>query len=270
VIRRDLFVDRVPDLGASLVIADPPWYVDHIAAFLWAAASCSSPGATVLVSLPAKGTRPGVHVERKAFHASAAAQALTPVRTVSGLLPYVSPPFEVNALRVAGWERLPVEWRRGDLAVLRSAGCPGTRPDRATTDDRWDERSLGFVRIRVRRGSRHSGVDPTLRSVIEGNILGDVSRRHPLRDRPNVWTTGNRIYLCAAPRILLAVLEAVQRGSDPSAQVASTIGRVPTRAEDAGISRTANQLRCIARVEGRELARQGWAAGAQLLDRSAS
>lgn len=270
VLRRDLFADQVPDLGASVVIADPPWYDDHIAAFLWAAASCSSPGATVLLSLPAKGTRPGVHRERKAFRASAAAQSLTPLRTVAGLLPYVSPPFEINALRAAGWEHLPTEWRRGDLAMLRSAAKPGTRPERPTTEHRWDERALGPARIRVRRGSRDTGIDPTLASVVEGDVLGDVSRRHPLRDRPNVWTTGNRIYLSAAPHTLLTVLDAVQMGSDPAVHVASTIGRELTRTEETSISRTANQLRWIGRIEGRELARHGWGPHPQLVDRSAS
>lgn len=276
VLRRDLFVDQVPDLGASVVIADPPWYDDHVAAFLWAAASCSSPDATVLVSLPAKGTRPGVHRERKALRAGAAAQSLTPLRTVGGLLPYVSPPFEINALRAAGWEQLPTEWRRGDLAVLRSAAKPGPRPERATSEHRWDERSLGSARIRVRRGSRDAGIDPTLDSLVEGDVLDDVSRRHPLRDRPNVWTTGNRIYLCAAPRTLLTVLGAVQMGCDPSAQVASTIGRELTRTEEASISRTANQLRRIGRIEGRELSRNGWGPlefvrfDGQVADKSAS
>jgi hypothetical protein len=270
VISRDLFVDSVPDLGASVVVADPPWYEDHISAFLWAAATCSSPGSTVLVSLPAKGTRPGVRSERKTFRASAAGQSLTVTRMIEGHLPYLSPPFEVNALRVAGWEHLPNDWRRGDLAMLRSAGIPGTRPQRSKREHGWDERSLGAVRIRVRRGSRDHGVDATLASLVDGDVLEDVSRRHPLRDRPNVWTTGNRVYTCSAPHSLLTVLDAVRAGSDPSSQVASTIGRELTRAEEASISKTVCQLRWLARIEGRELARHGWTSHSQLVERTAS
>ena len=270
VISRDLFVDGVPDLGAAVVVADPPWYEDHISAFLWAAASCSSPGSTVLVSLPAKGTRPGIRAERKAFRSSAAEQSLTAVRMVEGHLPYVSPPFEINALRIAGWEHLPNGWRRGDLAVLRSAGSPGTRPERAKREHGWDERSLGSVRIRVRRGSRDHGVDTTLGALVDGDILDDVSRRHPLRDRPNVWTTGNRVYLCPSPHCLLTVLDAVLAGSDPSSEVASTIGRELTRAEEASITKTVSQLRWLARIEGRELARHGWVSQSQLFERTVS
>lgn len=270
VISRDLFVGRVPDLGATVVVADPPWYEDHISAFLWAAASCSSPGSTVLVSLPAKGTRPGIWSERKAFRARAAAQSLAVARMIEGHLPYVSPPFEMNALRVAGFEHLPDDWRLGDLAVLRSAGSPGPRPDRAERERGWDERSLGCVRIRVRRDSRDHGVDTTLGTLVDGDVLDDVSRRHPLRDRPNVWTAGNRVYLCSSPHSLLTVLDALLAGSDPSSRVASTIGRELTRAEEASITKTVSQLRWLARIEGRELARHGWISHSQLVQRTAS
>jgi hypothetical protein len=270
VIKRDLFADRVPDLGATVVIADPPWYEDHISSFLWAAASCSSPGSTVLVSLPAKGTRPGFRSERKVFRRSAAAQSLTVARIVEGHLPYLSPPFEINALRAAGWENLPHDWRRGDLAVLRSAGRSGPRPQPSTREQAWEERALGSVRIRVRRGSRDHGVDPTLGAVVAGDVLDDVSRRHPLRNRPNVWTTGNRVYLCSSPHILLKVLDALLSGSDPFSEVASTIGRELCRAEEASISKSVSQLRWLARIEGRELARHGWVSRSQLTERSAS
>jgi hypothetical protein len=189
---------------------------------------------------------------------------------VEGHLPYLSPPFEVNALRVAGLEHLPDDWRRGDLAVLRSAGRPGTRPERAKREHGWDERSLGSVRVRVRRGSRDRGVDTILGALVDGDVLDDVSRRHPLRDRPNVWTTGNRVYLCRSPHSLLTVLDAVLAGSDPSSEVASTLDRELTQAEEASIAKTVSQLRWLTRIEGRELARYGWISHSQHAERTAS
>jgi len=66
-----------------------------------------------------------------AFRASAAAQSLTVARMVEGHLPYVSPPFEINALRVAGWKHLPNDWRR-ETSPCASAGIPGERPERST------------------------------------------------------------------------------------------------------------------------------------------
>jgi hypothetical protein len=124
VINRDLFVDRVPDLGATVVLADPPWYEDHISAFLWAAATCSSPGSTVLVSLPAKGTRPGVRSERKAFRASAATQSLTIAQMVEGHLPYVSPPFEIKHSASQGGNTCPTTGGGGTSPFCSLLGVP--------------------------------------------------------------------------------------------------------------------------------------------------
>ena len=270
VLRRDLFIDNVPNLGATVVVADPPWYDDHIAAFLWAAAQCSREGSTVLVSLPGKGTRPGIGAERKLFRASASAHSLTVSRMLPGQLPYLSPPFEVNALAAAGWDGLPDDWRRGDLAILRAAGPPGPRPVREHKEHGWDERSLGWVRLRIRRGSRDHGVDPSLHSLVDGDVLNDVSRRHPLRDRPNAWTSGNRVYLCSSPHLLLTVIDALARGSDPSSEVASSIGRELTRVEGLSISKNVRQLGWLARLEGRELARSGWLGQPSLFEKTTS
>jgi len=256
--RRDFFTDHVPDLDAAAVVADPPWYDEYIAAFLWAAASCARSEATVLISLPAVGTRPGSWSERKQFRATAASHSLILTDTLSHHLAYLSPPFEVNALAAAGWTGLPVDWRRGDLAILRVAGQAGARPTRSQKPPRWEERTIGRVRIRIRDTSAAQPVDPRLQTIVANDVLDDVSRRHPLRDRPNVWTSGNRVYYCASPRLLLLVLDALSSGSDPVRCVASKIGREPTRAEDLNISRSASQLRWIGRIEGRELARSGW------------
>jgi hypothetical protein len=85
-----------------------------------------------------------------------------------------------------------------------------------------------------------------------------------------VWTTGNRVYLCSSPHSLLTVLDAVLSGSDPCSEVASTIGRELSRAEETSISKTVSQLRWLTRIEGRELARHGWISHSQLAERSAS
>jgi hypothetical protein len=270
VLRRDLFTDDVPNLGASVVVADPPWYDDHIAAFLWAAAQCSREGSTVLVSLPGKGTRPGIGAERKLFRANASTHSLNVSRMLPGHLPYLSPPFEVNALAASGWEGLPPDWRRGDLAILRASGYPGIRPVRVHKEPGWDESSLGWVRIRVRRSSRDQGVDPSLHSLVDGDVLNDVSRRHPLRERPNVWTSGNRVFLCPSPRLLVTVLDALATGSDPSGEVASSIGRELTRVEGLSVTKSVRQMGWLARLEGRELARSGWLGQPSLIEKTAS
>jgi hypothetical protein len=256
-LHRDVFTGEVPDLGASVVVADPPWYPEHVDAFLWAAATCSRPEASVLISLPAVGTRPGIPKERREFRESAHSQGLCVTRTSAGALPYVSPPFEVNALRAAGWISLPLDWRRGDLVELRRRGAPGVRPDRTPGDPRWEERSLGAVRIRTRR-RRPSGCDPRLKPVVEGDVLADVSRRNPIRSRVDVWTSGNRIFECSDPAVVAAILDALTSGSDPIEAAVATIGRALIEPEESNIARAVSQLQRLCQTESRELSRLGW------------
>ena len=261
VYKRDLFADPVPALNAAAVVADPPWYDEYIEAFLWTASEIAQPEAPVLISLPGVGTRPGSSAERKALRGTAERMAMRIEAIRLQDLAYVSPPFETNALAAAGWTGLPVDWRRGDLGMLRTSGSNGPRPTReARRETRWEEHSLGWVRIRVRRDPPNGVVDPTLEELVPGAVLPDVSRRHRFRDMANVWTSGNRVYRCQSPRLLLVILQAVAEGSNPRASVASTIGRTPTVLENRAIAHTVGQLKWIARIEGRELAHHGWAA----------
>lgn len=259
VYKRDLFVDPVPSLDAAAVIADPPWYDEYIEAFLWAASAVARSDARVFVSLPAIGTRPGSRSERKAFRSTAEQMSMHAEEMRLRELAYVSPPFETNALIAAGWSGLPVDWRRGDLGILRTSGPSRQRPTREAREPRWEERSLGWVRIRVRREPPTKVVGPTLEELVPGAVLPDVSRRHRFRDLANVWTSGNRVYRTRSPRVLLVVLQALAEGSNPRAAVASTIGRTPTAEEDRAIAQSVSQLKWIARIEARELAHHGWA-----------
>jgi hypothetical protein len=258
VYKRNLFVEPVPALNAAVVIADPPWYDEYIEAFMWAASELARPNAQVLVSLPAIGTRPGSRTERKAFRATAERMGMRVDEMRLGDLAYVSPPFEANALAAAGWTDLPSDWRRGDLGILRKSGPNGPRPAQEVRETRWDEHCLGWVRVRVRRDPATKVVDPILEELVPGAVLPDVSRRHQFREMANVWTSGNRVYRCQSPRLLLVVLRAVASGSNPQTAIASTIERTPTAQENRAIAQSVSQLKWIARIEGRELSVHGW------------
>jgi hypothetical protein len=266
---RDLILDAVPDLSAAAVVADPPWYPEHIEAFLWAAARCARTDAPLFITLPGLGTRPGWRREREQFRRQAAAQGLRAIGAAPATLPYLSPPFEINALAAAGWHDLPMDWRRGDLVVLTASGRPQSRRDWAATPPLWEERTLGWVRIRVRKGVT-AVVDPVLRRLVDGDVLADVSRRHPIRVHVDVWTSGNRVYRCTSPEVLLAIVDAMTVGVDPVQRVANKLDRPLSRAERARVAKSASQVRWIARVEGRELARLGWKAPPAWAERIAS
>jgi hypothetical protein len=254
---RDLILDRIPDLSAAAVVADPPWYPEHIDAFLWAAASCARSGAPLFITLPAPGTRPGWTRDQAHFRERAAAYGLRAIRALPTAIRYVSPPFEINALVAAGWRDLPMDWRRGSLEILAASGTPPNALEGTGALPLWEERAIGWVRVRIRK-DESSVIDPILHRVVDGDVLADVSRRHPIRDRVDVWTSGNRVFSCRSPGLLLVILDAMTLGVDPEQHVAARIERPLTRTEGARVAMSTTQLRRICRDESRELAKLGW------------
>ena len=124
------------------------------------------------------------------------------------------------------------------------------------------------MRIRVRMSDATS-VDPTLQQLVNGAVLSDVSRRHPLRDRATVWTSGNRIYGCAAPQVLVVILDAMVARTDASTRVAAHLRSTLSRAERQHVADTVSKICRIAEVEARELDLSGWPRRLDLADQSA-
>jgi hypothetical protein len=205
----DIFTDVVTDLTspASVAMADPPWYPEATAHFVWTAARHSRLGSYLLLSVPPMGTRPGIVAEREELLAFAERVGYTLRETHASSLAYVMPPFERNALKAAGLaEFVPWDWRRGDLLVFERTGeVDGGRPQSPRAENNWVERVVDGVRFRVSlQGDR--GTDPRLLSLVHGDILPTVSRRDPRRARVCLWTSGNRVFDCAAPSVLLSIL----------------------------------------------------------------
>jgi hypothetical protein len=114
--RCDMITDPLPARKAALVILDPPWYEEHIRAFLWAASQLCMVGGHLLVSMPQAGTRPGIAQEWVRIMDWAQQLGLFLIQVEPGALPYITPLFEWNALQAEGLYAIPEEWRRGDLA----------------------------------------------------------------------------------------------------------------------------------------------------------
>jgi hypothetical protein len=259
----DFGSDAIPAVVASVVVIDPPWYCDHEGLFLWAASRFCREGTTVLVSMPAAGTRPGAVEETESALAAARTWGLEVAWREPGALPYLSPPFERNALAAAGFRALPEDWRRGDLVALAATGGPrGDRPAVAACS-RWPEVAIGRVRIRVRpRADEHHGylASPALRSIVPGDVLDSVSRRDPRRDAVDVWTSGNRVFACASPRTLLLLLESLAQSRSPERAIAEALGRALTPSEMRRIKATVQQVISLIATEADELSALGWAA----------
>ncbi len=256
----DVGRDRLPEVAAPVVFLDPPWYGEYEQLFLWAASRLARDGATVLISLPAEGTRPGVSDENEAALRRARIWGLEVTWREPGALPYFSPPFEQNALMAAGLPGLPTEWRRGDLVMLTAReGLCGDRPT-AVAASPWDEVAVGRVRIRVRgaTGGQSCGDSPRLLQLVPGDVLDNVSRRDPRREQVTVWTSGNRVFGCESPSELRSIL--VVLASDPKEGNVEVTEQLTHGTRSSNINTTVEQLSALLTLEATELAAMGWAA----------
>jgi hypothetical protein len=234
--------------SAGVVMADPPWYPKQMAAFLWAAARLCRPGGHILVSLPPIGTRPGVEAERAELLALAAGWGLRLVRWESAALTYLSPPFEQNAHWAAGLPPVPLDWRRGDLAVFTPMlEFRSSRPGLPSQREEWEEIVVGAMRIKLRVREEKEFCDPALLPVVPGDILPTVSRRDARRWRADVWTSGNRIFATRSVKVVRELLLAV--GSDPFLAVTKAMGRKLRRDEVTLVGRAARQISKLIRAE---------------------
>jgi len=254
----DVTHDELPDIEASAVIVDPPWYEEYFRAFAWAACRISRVGSSVFFSLPPAGTRPGIVAEISRFvEWSRSELGLDLLRIDTGVLPYVTPPFERNALRAEGFNNLPDDWRKGDLAVfVRRRKAAAARPVltgfSSFDDGEWEEVTVQRMRVRVKNGTGDNSSSPKLISIVEGDVLPTVSRRDERRKKAEVWTSGNRVFASDGKPALLNLLSALAIGEAPENSLATYLGRRLQVEEAALISQTAHRILELARIESVE------------------
>ena len=253
VLQCDLIQDPLPNLLAAAAVLDPPWYPEHIQSFLWAACQLCKIGGYIFISMPPVGTRPGIEQEWANILDWAEQIGLTLVKLELAALSYVTSPFELNVLKAEGLHTVSSEWRRGNLAVfLRSHQTESLRPTVLPQEDEWIEQVLLGVRIRVRQPNLSSFTNPSLISIVPGDVLQSVSRRDSRRQFADVWTSGNRIFACQGRSVLLHILQALAVGRSPNEALAATLKRPLNLNEAELISHTANQIIDIVSIEQKE------------------
>ncbi|MBF2067549.1 MAG: hypothetical protein IGS39_24495 [Calothrix sp. C42_A2020_038] len=253
VIRCDVMREPLPSLTASAVVLDPPWYLEHIQSFLWTACQLCLLGGHILISMPPVGTRPGMKEEWAKILDWAQQLGLTLVKLEQSALSYTTPPFELNVLRAEGLNAVSREWRHGDLAVFsRSHQTQIPRPTVPSLEDEWTEEVLLGVRIRVRQPNILDFADPSLISLVPGDVLQSVSRRDSRRQLADVWTSGNRIFACQGRGVLLQILRALSEGRSPYEAVAVCLKRPLNLNETKQVSHAANQIVNIVSTEQKE------------------
>ena len=250
----DLTTQAVDISSARVVVADPPWYESEVLGFLWVARKICEQDGLVLMSVPPEGTRPGIDAEWRKTVRWAKTLGLEVEDYRLGLLSYVSPLFERNAM-IAGGVPLPVgSWRRGDLVIFRCAGA--CRRERPTVPSRvvWQEHVFGNVRIRVRRNGGPVGWNaPTLKRIVPSDVLPSVSRRDPRRDLADVWTSGNRVFACGGTAVLRRILDSIAEEEMAVSKVEYSVGRSLTAVERDQVEQVEGELRRIIEMERAEL-----------------
>ncbi len=240
---------------ARAVVCDPPWYYEHIKCFLWSTAFVSEVGSFVYCSLPPIGTRPGVDSEREKIFAWANEVGLEFVRLKKGSLEYVSPLFERNALLASQTPEIEGHWRHGDLAIFEVSDSIQTPfPKINSNRNVWFEESIGEVRFKLRHKSTITD-DPTLKELVEGDVLNSVSRRDERRSQADVWTSGNRVYKCDNTELLALVIQAVERDVELVEYLQNNASQQLSSSQISVASRAFDKISQISRVETDEIRR---------------
>lgn len=248
VTRCDVARDKLPELSADMVVADPPWYPEDMKPFIWAAASLAREHATVLFSIPPKLVRPGIARERQGVFEFASRCGLEVVSVQRGVLRYTTPAFERNALRAAGFKGEYPDWRVGDLVVFRAHRGQLPRRPNQPVGERWRFEQISGTTIAF-RDEWPQRADPRLVRIVPGDVLSSVSRRDPVRARVRVWTTGNRVFGCADPLLAAALTRALVAQVDPIAAAGIHLGRSLSGSERRLAVLATSQLRDLVTLE---------------------
>jgi len=207
-VKCDLTRDILPLIRPSIIICDPPWYNDYTLSFLWSACQLLVPNGFLLLSIPPLGTRPSIVKDWELVQNWADQLGLSLMNVEMGILSYVSPPFERNALKAEKLYNVDRCWRRSNLAMYvydNETKIP--RPLPPNNDICWDDYSHKKVRIRVKRNEKNIFISPKLIPVVPGDILPSVSNKDERRKYADVWTSGNRIFSCKGTNILKHIID---------------------------------------------------------------
>jgi hypothetical protein len=247
----DLLKKCSSNLKGRVILADPPWYPEFQMAFIWHASHMCQIGGKVMLIVPGIGTRPTIQREWQslldwAYKFGLSYSGLAPI-TVS----YDTPYFEHNALRHEGITLPLTSWRRADLAIFSKERRNGIKQPLLVSRNDWSSRS--FFGIKIRKSNSKGFIDPTLVSLVDGDVLTSVSRRDPRRQSADVWTSGNRVFACKGTNILAIILRNMPSNSQILKEIESYIGRKPTTLESRQVARTVRNVTSLISKEGMEL-----------------
>ena len=234
--------ESIPEISASLIITDPPWYPKYYKSFLWAASKACTTNGHVLLSIPPEGIRPGIKDELQDIFEFACHAGFSCIGYEKKEITYDMPQFERNALIAVGLDNIATDWRTADLAILTKTKQATTSRPIFRKKEKWFEVILDSIVIRIKEKDCSEFKDPTLIPLVEGEIFPSISRRNSKRDLIDVWTSGNRAYLCKGVNILICILKAIQEKKFPIEMVSLMLKRELNNREIKQVLTTAKKI----------------------------
>lgn len=193
----------------DVAIIDPPWYPEDTVDFLKIARSHLRKGAKVFVAQPAELTRPGVLPEREHLLAELLVLGYHHVVTRPNFVRYETPHFEWVTLNSQVSQRIPADWRLGDLLIFEYNSLQTQENYKLSDNTEWLERRIGPLRFRIR--AIPSANETTFSTLTLTGFAPSVSRRDPVRSNVGIWTSGNRIFTCSSIDTALSVLREIEK-----------------------------------------------------------
>lgn len=201
VICADLFMPLPTKLRCSLVIADPPWYLEYYEAFILRASEALEQEGYLLLSMLPSLTRPSALGDRVHVIEYCRRAGFDLVECAASNLSYESPPFERAALSTEGLSC--EQWRSGDLFVFKKVSDleGDLQNGLMSTEDIWHTFEVCNIVVKIRdRNEAESIFNYELAS--KGPYFTSVSRRAPERSNIDLWTSDNRVYTLSRPSIM--------------------------------------------------------------------
>ena len=250
---RDLLIESIPEISTNLIIVDPPWYPEYYKSFLWASSKVCVTNGYILLSVPPEGIRPGIKGELEDIFDFASKAGLSCIGYETKAITYNMPQFERNALMASGLKNIDANWRTADLATLtKTKQISTSRPFFKNTNN-WFEIILDSIVLRVKEKDHTEFKNPTLVPLVDGDIFSSISRRDSRRDLIDVWTSGNRVYLCQGTHILICILKAIQEKESPIKLISKMINRKLNIHEIRQVLETTRKIKEIVSSELSEL-----------------
>lgn len=207
----------------NLVIADPPWYMDHYEAYLNRSVELLGNGGELWLSVLPPLTRPSARQDRRDIQALAVERGFVLRKKSIGWLGYKTPHFESKALTVS---RMNLgTWRLGELWIFQTekpcfSSVGESLPSPTAT---WLEFRILNKKVHVREELEVTGLPfdywPTSAA---GKVFPSVSRRTSIREQITVWTSDNVAFSLSSSDKLVPFL----RWLESSLSLAQTLGLI--------------------------------------------